>query len=441
MFFRISKKFISLTTLFFLVVLSAFAAEKEGARKLITFSQAKEIFHRANTDIKVAEIDKKIALRSASAAPSWIPSLAVSSSIKSGAMSLTPSKTDWTWSEKSSIAASANLSVGASNFTSIFSSIIQSNLAEYTYDTTISNLDMALYVSYASLASAIEALSSARKSLEIAKQAEENTQKKFDSGLASSLELMNAKLSCAKAESNFVSLQNTRNKAYYNLKNMLKVDYDFDISDINDIAFVNLPDASQLYKKYLSSNSTIRPLSIAYKANELGYKATALAYRLPTFTAALNYQYGPRNALGFDDSMSFALNASMSLDGFIPGTSAWNSINKAKDEFKASGLKLEDGFYSYREKLSENIDNINLLETKYTSSLRQLELASESYRLTKDAYDKGSVSMTQFDQAMENLLGAEVALIGANLDYKTAVYKFAVYLGEDFDKFVETYRK
>lgn len=435
------KKFlkVAIAVSFFFTLQGLFA--QDGARKIISYKEALRIYHSSSNDVKIARINKSISKRDASVASSWIPSISVSSALATGAKSFS-NKTDWNWSDYPTLNANASFSLNASSFTKIFSSIVQGELSDFTYDSTIKNLDMALYNTYSSLIASIEAVNVAEKSFENAKQILDNTQARFDSGLVSSLELMNARLAYSKSESNCVSLRKTRNNVYITLKNMLGLDYDFDVEEMNELAFLDLPSASELYKKYLTTNSTLRQLDLTNRVTNNAFVTATTASLLPTFTAALSYTYDKNSvALGRDNNLSFALQGTLSLDGFIPGTSTWQNICNAKDRSDIAKLNLETGYSTFRKEIEGNIDNIILLEASYISALQQVEYASESYRLTKDAFDKGSVSMNTLSTSMETLLGAEVSLISANLNYKSAVYSFAVYLGDSFENFVKTYRR
>ena len=410
--------------------------------KVISYKKALEIFHSVSNDIKVAQINKNISKRDANAYSSWIPSLSVSSNLVQGAKEFKKdAESSWNWSEHPTFSAGATLAVSAANFTTIIQSQIQNELASFTYDSTIKNLDLALYNTYASLVACKESVNVGKKSLENAKIVYNSTQARFDAGLVSSLELMNAKLTLSRAESNLLNLESARNNVYITLKNMLKVDYDFDVDEMNGLVFLSLPESDELYQKYLLKNDTIKGLSISKKANEIASCALATVNMLPSVAANLNYTYNQNSIAVLKNNLSFTLLAQWKLDGFIPGTNAFTTISNAKDRERIASLNYEAGFSTYKSELERNIDNIAFLEASYNTSFSQLNFAKENYMLTKDAYDKGVVDMSRFSTALESLLNAEVGLISANVNYKKAVYSFASYLGENVENFINTYKK
>ena len=447
------KKLIFFTSLLFLpfAIFSAEINETSVVRenqdvRTISYSDALAILKSDSADYKVAEINKRISNRTAvsSAAGMWIPSISLSSNLVSVSGSDGRTENFSTTTLGPDFSASLNLGINATNIINFISMDIQKALAEFSYDQTIKSLEKALFSTYWGLASALDAYKTGQETYEYAKKTLENTEAKYNAGLASSLDLMNARLTFAKQESSLISLENTVENTYLTLKAMLNVKEDFNIEESRGVAFVDLPETMDLYNKYLSSNNTIKQLQLTYDTSKTSYDALNYGSRIPSFNARLAYGYSHKEALGtggtgYYNSLNFGITASLGLDGFIPGTTTFKNIQNAKDNTEIAKLNLDKGYNTYRQSIESYINTIENAESSYVSSLNQAEYAEESYRLSEDAYNNGKISMQEFSNALNTYLQAKVSVLNNSLTYSNAVYSLANYLGVDYDTFIREY--
>ena len=430
------KKMLIIAAFFLLCLSSVFSENNE--KRTISYDEAFALFHERGSELKIADLNRKMSKRD-EAVSLWLPSLNVSGTLMSGSGSYTPNTIDWNWSNVR-IGGTLSLSIGAANFINSINRTLAQSVADYNYEKTASSLEQTFFTLYWSVSSAKSAAMNAQNSFDVAKEVLLQTEERYDAGLVSSLELMNAKLSAANAQQTVVELESAYTSAYLTLKSMIKEDEDFEIEEIKAPAFVSFPAVDDLYMKFLSSNQTVKTLSYTYKTSKNNASSAKYASLLPSFTFSLGYNYAKDLIAGVaDDSMTFSINAALPLDGYFPGTATNATIQKAEDARKIAKLNLDEGYRTFRNDIEKNINSIQSLEMAYKTSVEQMELAEESYKLSKESYDNGKLTMSEYDKAQNALLGARLALLNANVNYQSALYKFAVYLGIEYEQFMKSF--
>ena len=131
--------------------------------------------------------------------------------------------------------------------------------------------------------------------------------------------------------------------------------------------------------------------------------------------------------------------ASLGLDGFIPHTSTYNSISEANAKAEIAKLNLSAGYDSYRREIESGIRNLEALEAACEVASLQVEYASESARLSADAYQNGKITSQSYADALNAMLQAEVSLANSEFDYQNSAYSLSIYLGEDYESFMARY--
>ncbi len=441
------KRIFTALLLSLVCVLSSFAQDalKSGI-PLMTHAEALRRVKEDSNEVRIAEISKIAAKDEAIGAEvsGLIPSISVTGSLVGLQKILTASVDNLLierWSDPS-VTATASLTFGSTAITSFITSAIKKKLADFTYDNTVANLEKAVSSAYWGVSAAQEALLAAEDSLSVSQEALKNVQARFDAGLASSLDLMNAKLMVANAESAVMKCKKAKSTVYLTLKSLVDADYDFKVERLIEIDLLELPSADRIYNKYLATNSTLRQLALTRDIANSVYDAVNIGTRTPKVTVGVGYRYGPPSTNEYGttyDVFQFSVNASLSLDGFIPYTTAYNNITKAKHEAHIARAKFDAGYQTYRKDVESNIEEIDILGKAYEAAKIKAEYAKEALRLSKDAYDSGKISVHDYMNSIDSDFLARSALLAAMLDYRNAVFSFSVYLGQDYHHFISDY--
>lgn len=443
-----SKKFLVVLLLLSIVFsLSVFAEEN----KVLTYEEALNIAHRNSAMYKIADITRDNTILSASLYKDWIPSIGLSSSLYNGSMSSIGPLSDGVWNTNPSstlnFGLSVSLSLNASKIWDAISLGATNESANATYAKTTQTYDMNVYSSYWALKGYMLSEEAAAISYNNAKTAADNVEKKYTQGRVSSLDAANARLSLSKAESTLLSATSNRKQAMISFKNLIGYTDkdDFELEEIKEPQELELPPSAVLYNQFINKSYDVRKARADEKSAENAASSLAWTYRTPSISASLGWGVAATentfNASNYKDNLSFSLTASMSLDGFIPGTASYTNIKSAENSASIARLNRENTENTLLSNIESAVGSINSNYSAYNSAKITLESAEESYRLTKDAFDNGKVTMESYMNAEAALLNARIGVITANMTYMLSVQNLATTLGININELEQRYLK
>lgn len=433
-----------------LIATPMFAAE--GARTL-SYQDALNLAKANSPDYKIADITKQDSILNSSIAKDWIPSISLSSGLYSGGIQLFgpelgAKRGEWHTNSSSSLNLSLglNFSLSASKFFDFSKQSATKESAEAVYNKTIQNYDSNVFATYWGLKSYELAVEAAQTTYDSAKSTYDNVIQKYNNGMASSLDKANAELSLSKAEASLISAKTYAEKQKIALKTTIGYDgqMPFVLDDVPEAVELELPSAEKLYNEYLNTSYDIR----MYRASENSVKANLDSVKWSAYTPTLNLGVNYSILAGDDrfipsdyrDNLGISVSASMSLDGFIPGTTTYNTIKSLNNNAKIATLQ--------RQKAESNLlasieDALGTLKANY-ESLKTAEItlktAEESYKLTKDSYDNGKSTMESLMNAESTLLNAKTNLISSNMSYLISEQTLATTLGITVEELEQKYK-
>ena len=130
----------------------------------------------------------------------------------------------------------------------------------------------------------------------------------------------------------------------------------------------------------------------------------------------------------------------MSLDGFIPGTTAYTQIKSAENSANIALLSRQNAEKNFLSSVEEARGAVNANYESLNSAYITLQNAEESYRLTKESYDNGKSTMESLMNAEAMLLNARTGLISSNMTYMLSQHTLATTLGITLDELQAKYR-
>ena len=300
--------------------------------------------------------------------------------------------------------------------------------------------------SYLNILFAKENLGVANVQFEISKKQIEAAQSQVDAGARPRGDLFNAKATNANDAQNVVSLENTLNLALLQLAQLLQVDpANFDVAPLDldapsEALMFRSPIA--VYKKAVANRPEILAAKIGVKQAALNIDVAKSGY-LPTLSASasagtnFSHRYtifqGLRGNDYFfkqlNDNFGYGVGLSLSIPIFNRFQNKVN-VNKAIINKDRNTLGLESAKLDLQQTIQRSFLDAKAALKSYEAAKISLEAQQEAFKNAQDRYALGAMTLFDFDQVRNRLVGAESTLIRSKYDYvfKSKVLQF--YYGE-----------
>lgn len=246
-----------------------------------------------------------------------------------------------------------------------------------------------------------------------------------ESGKLAEAELYDVESQAAQDSLTVVTSHNDTRIALVNLANMLMLrDIDsFDVADI-DMDIPVIPRPEQVFRDAMNVNSSIRSSRQAIKVADENISLARTGY-LPTlsFNAGLGSSYYKISGMpndAFGDQMRHNYSTYLGFSLRVPifdGFSTRNSIRSAKLQRHTAQLQLD-------QQENQLFTDIQLAYTQaigarqsFLTSKTTLEKTELSFNATRERYDLGRATATDFEQAKNNLFITRVNHIRAHYEY------------------------
>ena len=137
---------------------------------------------------------------------------------------------------------------------------------------------------------------------------------------------------------------------------------------------------------------------------------------------------------GFGKQMKNNFNQGIGLSLSIPIFNRFqtrNNIRAARVEHLSQQLSMENTKKALYNEVQQVYLNTVSAKARYTSSLVARDSSEEAFRLTKAKYENGKASITEFNEAKNDMLKSESDLSRAKYEY---IYQMALidfYCGKD----------
>ena len=439
-------------------LIPSFALFAEGGARVLTYNDALKLARGRSELYKIATIQKDNTILNANVSKDWIPLIGLSSSLYTGQLQsfgpLSPMSTGLTelnkWTTVPSNSLNFKLSLGlqisGGKFANIGKAAATKDSATATYNKTLQGYDSSVFASYWGLKSAELAESAAEISYNSAKKTYDNTLLKYNAGRVSSLDKANATLSLSKSETSLINARTATLKQKVAFKTLIGYDgqIPFTLEAVPESIKLDLPDTETLYKEYINTSYDIRVARANEKSARSGADSVKWSYYVPTVSAGLSWGVNTSDSNftpnQYRDNLAFSLTASLSLDGFIPGTTAYTQIKSAENSANIALLSRQNAEKNFLSSVEEARGAVNANYESLNSAYITLQNAEESYRLTKESYDNGKSTMESLMNAEAMLLNARTGLISSNMTYMLSQHTLATTLGITLDELQAKYR-
>lgn len=412
-----------------------------SAGGVLTLEDAVSSAFENNISLEIAQIELKQSLRNANTASSYIPDLSID-----GSFTAAGSAIGSTGGLEAKGGIGISMSLGTDLITDASAKSIERTLANLAYAATADSLEESVTTSYWNLASGINQIEVARKSLESAESNYEDIAQAYESGLKSELDLANAELAVAEAEYSLKLLEDAYELSEDNFRILTGIETDpLVLSELPGTVYLDLPSAEELYDTYAGGTNTIRTYSAKVDQSETALKTTRLDAQLPSVTLSAGWEIGPSGTYAgswdgrMEDDASVTVAFSIPISSYIPGSSGHNRVEDAKDAVAVARLNLKEAEDTLENDISTLLVEIDQNRENLDLAQKKLGLAERAYSLGREAYGSGLMTTSDFLDLEDSLFSARMTLSDARYAYFGSCNSLGFLLGLDYETLVDLY--
>ncbi len=289
---------------------------------------------------------------------------------------------------------------------------------QFTYNATLHDTILAIHTAYLDLLSSEEVLKSAKKSEESYKKSFEESSRRYELGLVSLSDKLQAKTSYEQSRLEVVTAQNTVKQNQGDLAVLLNLSPDtpFDLKrPPKDKDITQLEGGKKSVQKLMDIAIDLRPeiksAESAMKAAKENIKA-AKAENLPTVSASGRFAYEDdwKYENPYQYGSSAGINVSMPL--FTGFANSYN-ISQAKYQYNQSKYTAVETRESVKNEVWSAYQSYQTSVTGYDISQKVLESAEEAERVAVAMYQVGKGDILTLLTANANLASARKEVIVA----------------------------
>jgi outer membrane protein len=416
----------------------ALAAGLAAAEMPLTIDEAVSQAKEHNLGLERERIGVAAARRAVDNAwNAYLPGISVSTGL--GRSGYSASGENWS--------AWASLNLGLSLSGSLFQTAQRTRLAYESQSIGFQKAERALELSvrkafYALLLSE-DRVNLARQKLERAQQRLEETTKKYRAGLVPELDVLSARVACEGLKPDLESAATDRANGLDGFKLLLGLETGEELAlrgSLEEIARRITMDAVSAKVAELAGKETLDALALAKslqiaqskkRAREMDNVLPSLSVSLAVRPTLSNWSSGP----SFLDMGSSSLSLTMDIADLIPGSSARTAIAELDDSIK----KIESELAEQRLELATSaqlcLRSIATAESALGAYAGNIDLASKTYDLTYEAYQRGYKSLSDLENASASLDEARVARLAESYNLIAAALDLEYTLDLDFNTF------
>jgi outer membrane protein TolC len=309
-----------------------------------------------------------------------------------------------------------------------------------SYKATMRKLELSVRKSVYNILLDTENLKLAEQNIERESASYAQTEAKYKAGLASELDLLTAKVSLEtqkpKADTYATTLANDLDA----LKSDLGLGTDEGIAiagslEISDEALKKTVDAAMAKPETenLSIAAATKTLDIAKLTDGSLYKSKLLPSLSLSASAEPAWPLAPTGGASSTVTTSATVALNLSLDNFLPGSSAQQSIAEAKDTVAIDESALKEAIKATKVSRKSDRRSVESYQSTLAALKLNVDLTQRAYDAAKTAYDKGLETLTELQSAAGDLESAKLSALSKSYDLITAILELEYETGLPLD--------
>lgn len=341
----------------------------------------------------------------------------------------------------------ANISIGASLTLDGTHSLdnklldVSYDSAQVSYDQVVFQLQTQVAQAYWTLVANKEMLESARNNVVLSEELYAETQKAYESGLATQLSVIQAQLDVRTAKDTLLENEESQTQAltsFYSLLG-LEASRSFSLPDALEPQLLELSEADALVDTYVEQRADIRLLKLASNQASLTSAVEKKTAFSPTVSVSAGWTLDSSTSVTLADTASLSVAVSVPISGYISGSASNLKVKEAEDSYFQAEIALTTGIKTATSEITSQAAKMNRLWDAIDTKELSLALAQQVYDLSSDAYNAGTISLSELNETQQTLLESNQAFVEAKLAYILATYDLAGYLGIDVQELYETF--
>ncbi|KAA6336156.1 Outer membrane protein OprM [termite gut metagenome] len=425
-------KRIAIRITFFLVFCSVLAAEPVEPPASLTLEEALDAALKNNADLQKSRLTAHQSLREKNNGwNKFLPSVSASLGITNTQPMQPAGDPTNSWSAGGSISLQLSAAIPGDIKLLAYKALA----AEEAYDNTRRTLVTEVSTSFYSLLAENMNLEILQNDRDLKKQQYEQTNKNYQSGLVSELEMLNAMYAyqIAGPALNDAAVKYEQSRAAF----LLLIGLDtgaVEFAGLIDVKLLDLPPVGELIARYRDNRYDVRAQVLVLEQAKLNAQIGSVN-RAPSITFSESLSLGPsQNAEFFDDPVSsgkFSLSVSIPISSWIPCSPQSLSVKTLKENAVQTESSLDTVRKNAAQDIQKKADEIERIRENLESAALNLRITSRAYELSEQGYRGGLVSQTDLQNANKNMVSAKQTLLNTNTSYLAAVYNLAAALGLD----------
>lgn len=350
-----------------------------------------------------------------------------------------------TLSLSAGIDASLTLDLGLANKIKKIKSAYEAE--QTSFDATVRSTESAVRQSFYYLLYLKEKWNSAKSTCDSYKRTYEQTQAKYNRGVASQIDLLSSQVNYESAKPDVDSAESDFMNALMQFVDTVGFDIEYgtkiELSGTLDTADKVKEISHDEIEKNLSNAPEIKTLEANLKTAEEAKKSTQLSTLFPSlklsgsFTPELWSKETKSGTETETPNWSASLGISLPLDSWIPGSAGRDTIAALDDTVKDYEVQLSNKKKTIKTSAIEKLKDIELSKKTVEARRLNLSLAEQSYEMTEEAYNRGTKDLLTLQNSLDTLEKAQLQLKNEQYNLISNVLDLENMLGMDLGTYFE----
>ncbi len=303
----------------------------------------------------------------------------------------------------------------------------QANASFHTYERSRADIALQVAQQYLEVLRARALVKLQERVLERAKRLLEAAEAGYKAGTAAKLDVLRAQVQVRNAEVDLLAAKNQERIAMLTLRNLMGVsdDFVFEIAEPAEEPY-EPPSLTECLAQALRQRPEVKEAEYQQESANIA-KQLARISTLPIINVSGSYNRYPSTTRITDKE--WALNLIVSYPIFDGGR-VRAELEQAKLQVEQADLNMKRTFDNIRLQVQQAYSNWQNAKERLSAAQEAVKEASETARLTEEAYKAGAVSLIDVINAQVALAQAETQEIQARYDLLRAVYAVRHAVGE-----------
>lgn len=284
----------------------------------------------------------------------------------------------------------------------------------------IENIIIQVSYAYYGAAEALENLRVSRELLEISRERLERVRNRTEFGQAGTVDILAARVDYNTDTVIVVKAQFAWEEAMRNLNSLLNREVETQFQVDPEVELAQLRPLGVMREKALKENSSYRQAVESVESASLGHKIARSEF-MPQLDLSTSYGWDRySDGLDFnlnDPTVGWGIQATLSFNIFN-GFRRWTDVRNAAIRVRSRQLLENQALLELDRELVNAYKSYSNSRTVLQLEENNLESARVNFERTRDLYDLGRVTSTQFREAQLNLTRAETNVISATYTAK-----------------------